>query len=271
VIPTTRLAPTPSGYLHAGNAVNLLLTHWWARARGARLLLRIDDFDAPRARPEYVDDIFATVQWLGIDVDGGPRDAAGFRQQWSMSQRAESFRRARDHLLAEHPGVVFVCSCSRTALDAGRCVSGCRRAARPFAPGSTVVRLAVDPGTRVPLGSRSIDVPAGDHVLWRRDDLPAYQLGSVVVDEELGVSTVIRGCDLLESSALQRHLADLLPAPGFAAAQLLHHDLLTAEDGTKLSKSAGAGAHPMSRSPAVRDRVRHWAEGLGEPLGISPA
>lgn len=270
--PVTRIAPTPSGHLHQGNAVNFVLTHWWARARGARLALRIDDFDTGRIRDRYLDDVFDTLAWLGIPFDIGPRDARDFRSTWSMSTRAEAFRSARDQLLADHPDEVFVCRCSRRQLDevGRRCVAGCASARLRLAPGESVVRLRVGVGTRVRIGSGPVDVPAGDHVLWRRDDLVAYQLGSVVVDEELGTTTIIRGLDLLESSALQLHLAGLLPAPGFRGADLLHHALLTGPDGAKISKSAGLRARPLDRTADLRAEVLGRAAILGEPLGINP-
>jgi glutamyl-tRNA synthetase len=265
----TRIAPTPSGFLHIGNAVNAVLTAWLARRSNGRLLLRIDDFDAARVREDYLADIFSLLDWLGIHPDSGPSDPRQFHAQWSMARRGAQFRAARDGLLAEHPGVVFVCRCSRRALVAGRCVAACRLAGLTLAPGQAVVRLSVPDGIRVPVGRERREVPAGDHVLWRRDDLPAYHLGSVLVDEELGVTAIVRGADLLDSSALQVHLAGLMHAPAFLAADLRHHALLTAPDGTKLSKSAGAQAHPLDRSEEVRDRILAAARVLGAPIGIT--
>ena len=113
--------------------------------------------------------------------------------------------------------------------------------------------------------SRGLPLPPGDHVLWRRDDLPAYQLGSVVADEDLGVTAIVRGVDLLESSALQLHLAAMLPAPGFRAVDLRHHALLAAPDGHKLSKSAGAQAHPLEHTDHLRAQVLHLGPRAGRP------
>jgi glutamyl/glutaminyl-tRNA synthetase len=271
----TRIAPTPSGHLHVGNAVNALLTAWLARAQGGRLLLRIDDFDTGRAREAYLADVFATLAWLGITPDEGPSDPADFHARWSMAARTPAFRAAADGLRATHPDLVFACRCSRRALAAGACAAGCQEHRLPLAAGTTVLRLHVPPGLAVAVRSAApgapatLPVPAGDHVLWRRDDLPAYHLGSVLADEALGVTAVVRGMDLLESSALQLHLAALLPAPGFARVELRHHALLTDPSGAKLSKSAGAQAHPMLRTPELRARVEGWAELLGAPVGIT--
>jgi glutamyl/glutaminyl-tRNA synthetase len=272
----TRIAPTPSGFLHEGNLVNIVLTAWWARAEGGRLLLRVDDFDTPRLRREYLADIFATLDWLRIEPDDGPVGPEGFAEHWSMALRRAAFAAARDRLLAQHPDRVFVCSCSRRRLDPqGFCVAGCRRRGLRWVPGDRVVRLHVPPGTHVTAAASAGPpppwaVPAGDHVLWRRDDLPAYQLGSVVADEDLAVTAVLRGVDLLESSALQLAVAALLEAPRFLGADLHHHGLLADAGGRKLSKSAGARAQPLGRTEALRAHVHRRAREIGAPIGIAP-
>ena len=279
----TRFAPTPSGYLHVGNVVNLVLTDWHARSHGGRLLLRIDDFDVARARPDYLADVFRTLDWLDVQVDAGPAGPADFLASWSMSARIDQFRAARDSLLGSTNGSVFVCRCSRRELGpTGQCTLGCRGRNMPLEPGRSVLRLSVpaptastaatgSPSDEPPAPPAPIeDPPPGDHVIWRRDDLPAYHLGSVVVDEELAVTSIIRGADLRQSSALQRRLATLLPAPGFVDADIRHHDLLAGASGAKLSKSAGAQAHPLEHSVRLRDQVRAWAEALGTPIGIGP-
>ncbi|MGB8022221.1 MAG: glutamate--tRNA ligase family protein [Candidatus Nanopelagicales bacterium] len=269
------MAPTPSGYLHVGNAVSFLLTDWLARAAGGRLLLRIDDFDLGRARRQYLDDIIAVLAWLGIKVADGPSDGSDLAA-WSMSARTALFRAALDELRAAHPSLVFACRCSRRTLGpGGMCVAGCGNSGAAHVPGESVIRLHVPPGSTVQIGRGQpanvpLPVPPGDHVLWRRDDLPAYHLGSVVADEALGVNAVVRGMDLLESTALQLHLAGLLPAPGFAAADFRHHGLITAADGHKLSKSAGAQAHPLTRTPQLRAQIHAWAASLGAGVGIAP-
>lgn len=261
----TRIAPTPSGFLHMGNAVNMVLTHWLARSEHGRLLLRIDDFDTGRARAAYLADVFRTLDWLGIGIDEGPSGPLDFHSSWSMSTRLEQFRGARDALMAAGHASVFVCRCSRHDLDASRrCVAGCRDQGLTLEPGRSALRMSVPAGS-----ARGLALPAGDHVLWRRDDLPAYQLGSVVADEALAVTAIVRGVDLRESSALQLHLAVLLPSPGFSAVDIRHHALLAAPDGHKLSKGAGAQAHPLEHTDHLREQIRSWASALGTPIGIT--
>jgi glutamyl-tRNA synthetase len=182
-----------------------------------------------------------------------------------MSTRIDQFRHARDQLMAGDHASVFVCRCSRHDLDpTGRCVAACRERKLALEPGRTALRMSVPAGS-----ARGLPLPAGDHVLWRRDDLPAYQLGSVVADEDLAVTAIVRGVDLLASSALQLLLAEMLPAPGFAGVDLRHHALLGAPDGHKLSKSAGAQAHPLEHTPERRAQLLIWAGALGAPIGIT--
>lgn len=259
----TRFAPTPSGYLHVGNLVNLTLTHWLVHSHRGRLLLRIDDFDRDRVRTAYLADVFRTLEWLDIPIDSGPSGVADFQAGWSMSSHWQRFRAARDRLMTSAGSGVFVCRCSRAQLSGlGYCVAGCAEHRWELAPDQSVLRLS---GAMVPAGSA---LPPGDPVLWRRDDYPAYHLGSVVQDDALGITSIVRGLDLLPSSLLQRHLATLLPAPTFAAADLRHHELVTDASGHKLSKSAGARAHPLEHTNLLRRQLHDWARRLGQPLGI---
>jgi glutamyl-tRNA synthetase len=272
---TTRLAPTPSGYLHAGNAVNFLLTTWWAKQTGGRRLLRIDDMDAARMRPEYLADIFAVLDWLGIEPDGGPVGPEEFLRDWSTEHRREEFRAVAAVLLAD--GAAYACACSRRDLGAlppvGGCPAGCRWADLPWEPERTALRLVVDVDAVVQVDGRPWPVAPGlgDVVLWRRDDLPAYQLASVLLDEELGVDAVLRGEDLRGSTAVQRYLAPMVGADGFLRADIRHHPMLTGPDGAKLSKSAGAQAASMVGDDALREQIRQAAVRLGPAVGIEPA
>jgi glutamyl-tRNA synthetase len=110
----TRIAPTPSGFLHAGNAVNFLITHELARAARGTLLLRIDDLDAERARPEYLDDIFRSLEWLGIDWDEGPTGPEDFLRNWSQRSRIERYSELL--LGLRKGGHLYACECSRKAV-----------------------------------------------------------------------------------------------------------------------------------------------------------
>lgn len=235
----SRIAPTPSGYLHLGNAANFLLTWLAVRLRGGRLLLRIDDLDRDRCKPAYVDDIFSTLEWLGIEPDGGPSSSDDFYRHYSQSLRHNTYRNALQQM-AEHGAHLFACTCTRKDLTGLQRYPGtCREAGRNALPGQTAIRIAVPENTDIVLGNHTIalDRTMGDFILWRRDDLPAYQLVSVIEDKCSGVNLLVRGNDLLHSSAAQLFIASALRADTFAKATFLHHDLVWRSDGSKFSKS----------------------------------
>lgn len=270
----TRFAPTPSGYLHRGNAVNALLVSWLAQQEGGRVALRIDDVDAQRLRPEYVTDIFDVLDWLGIEWQVGPRDPRDLPTSWTQARRLERYRGVVSAARAAG-APLYVCRCSRSMLTgppSGGCPGGCRHRDHRLVPGESALRLHVPLGTVRAIDGSDVDVPAtiGDVVVWRRDDLPAYHLASVVDDEDLGITHIVRGADLRESTAVQQLLADALGLGGFGAATVLHHGLLTGPEGAKLSKSQVGHSTLLVRDEATLAAVREAAQRLGEPIGISP-
>lgn len=245
-VPVTRLAPTPSGFLHEGNRLNFRLTTELAAEVGAALALRIDDADAARYRREYADDIFATLAQMGIEWSVGPRDADDFEAHWTQRSKSEYYR---EQLWSGIDAglMVYACVCPRSRQHGpatGGCVGGCRTRDLTHEPGRTALRLMVPAGTAVAVGRDRVDLAEvmGDFVVWRRDDLPAYQLVSVVEDRDLAVTHIVRGADLLGSSAAQIHLATWLQAPHVVTATYVHHGLITDAAGVKLSKSTLRGA-----------------------------
>ncbi len=272
----TRFAPTPSGFLHEGNAANALLVSWLAARHDGRVALRIDDADAARSRPEYVQDVFDVLTWLGVTWHTGPRDRDDFAAHWAAAQRLTRYRTVlADAVAAGLPA--YACSCSRTTQRGpavGGCAGGCAAADRAWVAGSTSLRLVVPPGTVIELEPGTAPVALadelGDFVIWRRDDLPAYQFASVVDDADLQVTDIVRGVDLRASSAAQRFLAAALDLPGFEQVRFWHHDLLPAADGTKLSKSQHGRGHRLDRSARSRAAVEAAATALGAPIGIRP-
>jgi glutamyl-tRNA synthetase len=263
---TTRLAPTPSGYLHAGNALNFLLTERLARSTGARVLLRIDDLDAERVRPEYLEDIFRSLEWLGIVWDEGPSGPDDFRANWSQQLRLHHY----DALLGllRDQGVLYACDCSRSALrdlaSDGRYTGVCRDRGLDLDAPDVTWRLNIGEAAvvQVPdLFGKAIPVDLvqnmGDPVLRQRNGRPAYQLASLADDVQFGTTFVVRGMDLLPSSACQLHIAGLLGLSTFEQVRFLHHPLITDEAGQKLSKSAGATSLKAMREAGVEPAVLH--------------
>lgn len=265
----TRIAPTPSGYLHAGNAVNFLLVRWLADAVGAKVVLRIDDMDADRYRRTYVDDIFATLGWLGISWDAGPATTSEFESAYSLRSRSTAYADVARQLHAS--GLAYACRCSRTVAGARGCAGACRDQDYPLECGRSALRLRIPRGTLIDLDGTSIDLAEvlGDPVIWRRDNQVSYHLASVIEDDQHQVTHVVRGQDLLHSSALHRYLATIIGAESFGRARILHHRLITDSLGRKLSKSQGSSG-PMDRSDADLDRIVQLARELAPAIGIAP-
>ena len=232
-----RLAPTPSGYLHLGNAVNFVLTWLLTRRAGGTLHLRIDDLDRARLRPAYLDNIFRVIDWLGLDYDHGPSGPDDFLRHHSQLLHLPAYNAVLARLRLR-PGLVRASQRTRTNETAAAVPLETPGAAwRAHVPPSTEISFT-DAGqgeTRVPLGAL---MP--DFVIRKKDGVAAYQVASVVDDLRLGTTLVVRGLDLLPSTAAQLWLAaQLSETVAFNAAQVqfCHHPLLTDAAGQKLSKS----------------------------------
>lgn len=250
----TRYAPTPSGYLHVGNAAHLVLVASLAEHSAADIVLRIDDADSARLRQEYMQDIFDVLHWLELAWHMGP-DSTHDMNEWTQSARLDRYRQARDALVTS--GHAYSCECSRTdwiGYQGEPCPRNCQERGVIDQPGATAVRVHLE----------RLDDP----VIWRREDLPAYHLTSVVDDDLFGVDLVVRGEDLRESTQIQRELSALLPGSAFGNALVIHHRLITDSEGTKLSKSAGNKVQPMERTPQLRAEIEALAVEL--EAGITP-
>jgi len=263
-----RFAPSTTGRAHPGTLLAALLCSLDARARGGRLILRLEDLDPERSRTELVAGLQEDLAWLGIDFD---------EVQLQSKARARH-EAALDQLAAS--GLLYPCACSRTALrvhavvapDGGFAYPGtCRGRALP----SGGWRASDEPlRVRVPAGEVAVHDESGavwaldparafgDPVVRRRDGAIAYHLASVVDDAASGVTRVVRGRDLALHTPLQVALRELLglPAPAFR-----HHLLLLEPRGDKLAKLHGAVAAPELRahySPAALCGVLAHACGL---------
>lgn len=239
----TRIAPTPSGYLHLGNALSFALTAAMARSTGAQILLRIDDLDQQRANPAYVQDVFDTLNFLEIPWDKGPRDLAEYQNQWSQLHRVERYQNALEQLAYQRE--VFACRCSRSQLQGNSYPRNCLNKSIPLDTPETAWRLYTD--------DRQINLKTLTNnlrerlpetmkyfVVKKKDDHPAYQLSSVIDDLIFGVDLVVRGEDLYPSTLAQLFLADVLDETDFGNITFHHHPLLMEDANRKLSKSAGA-------------------------------
>lgn len=240
----SRLAPTPSGLLHIGNAFSFIVTWVLTRRLGGSLLLRIDDLDTDRKRPDFVADIFDNLDWLGLDWDEGPRGPAELDAVWSQHHRMPLYRAAMEELKAT-PGALYACECSRGQLShsgaTGRYPGICRDKGLPLDLPGVKLRFAAP-----------LDAPPGDFIVWKKDGFPAYQLASVVDDEHFAVTHIVRGADLRDSSAMQTRLAAALGYAHFPQVAFLHHPLLIDAGGRKFSKSDGALSLEVLRREGMR-------------------
>ena len=253
----SRLAPTPSGYLHLGNAFNFLLTRLLVDYQRGHLHLRIDDLDGPRVERSSVEDIFVQLEWLGIDYDSGPSGPDELYSKFSQQLRKERYHESLE--LLHKSGHLFACECSRSEirqLSPNRNYPGtCRDKKLNLLNENQPWRIRVPEQTFVSFKTftnkiEKIDVSQemGDFVIKRRDGLPAYQLASIIDDLELGVNLVIRGQDLRASTGAQLFLAKCLNDSTFPAIRFVHHFLQNDDSGDKLSKTKGAHSLKMLKS-----------------------
>jgi len=235
-----RFAPSPSGPLHAGSLVAAMASYLDARAHGGRWLLRIEDLDTPRTVAGADRVIMRQLVSLGMRWDADP--------VW-QSQRHALYEAAFGRLLARQQ--VYGCACTRREIGPGeRPYPGTCRNGLPPGRRARAWRLRVPPGTERFedrwQGPQEQDVArdVGDFVLKRADELWAYQFAVVVDDGDQGISDIVRGADLLDSTARQRVLARQL---GLACPRVLHVPLVLDQRGRKLSKQNHAPALDCAR------------------------
>ena len=257
-----RFAPSPTGPLHFGSLVAAVGSWADARARGGEWLVRMEDLDPPREVPGAADDILRTLEALGLEADGPV-----IRQ----SERGDVYRAALDRL--RDRGVLFACGCTRREIadsglpgsDGGLVYPGTCRNGPPPGREARALRVRVDDAVIAFDDALQGEVrqdlarEVGDFVLLRADGLFAYQLAVVVDDAAQGITDVVRGADLLDSTPRQILLQRLL---GLPTPRYLHLPVATNGAGEKLSKQTGAPALDRSRpAPALVAALRF----LGQP------
>jgi len=273
----TRFAPTPSGYLHWGNAFSFVLTWLHARKSDGQILLRIDDLDSQRKRPEHVEDVFRSLEWLGLNFDIGPKGPDQFEARFSQRHRTDLYQ-ARLQQLREDARL-FGCECSRSTIQQSKdgrhsaaCISKQIELEQPevawrIQTGAEVVQWRDFDGK-----PREVNLhdTMRDFVVRKKDGAPAYQLASLVDDEHFGINFIVRGEDLIDSTAAQRFLASKNTESPFLSASFVHHQIVSDESGDKLSKSTGATSLNAMRSqnPSPAELYQRMSPllGLREPV-----
>lgn len=282
-----RLAPSPTGYLHLGHA----RTFWvaWGRARtaGGQLVFRNEDLDSQRSKAEFVGAMFEDLRWLGLEWDEGP-DRGGPFAPYSQSQRRsfylDAWRRLHDS------GFIYPCACSRKdlerALEAphedddelpypGTCRRQLNTARSWDSPAGISWRFRVPDGELIAFedlccGKQSFTAGRdfSDFLVWRRDDIPAYQLAVVADDAAMQITEVVRGADLLKSTARQLLLFRAL---GLAPPRYFHCPLLFDEHNVRLAKRHDSLSLRALRAQGIKpDELRKkFAEEIDFELGLT--
>ncbi len=261
-LPTvTRFAPSPNGQLHLGHAYSAIVAHDLARDAGGKFLLRIEDIDGPRSRPELADEFRRDLEWLGLEWDEVP----------AQSTRLDSYADAARGLVER--GFLYPCICTRKQIAElpprkgedgveypGSCRSRCG-SSPPQDSNAAALRLDLDRAlaevgelvwTDELAGSVVADPRMFGDVVIVRKDLPAsYHLAATLDDAADGVTLVTRGNDLFDATHIHRLLQELL---GLPVPHWYHHDLILDEDGQKLAKRRG--------SPPLAERRAAGEDGL---------
>jgi glutamyl-tRNA synthetase len=243
-----RIAPTPTGYLHLGHWSTFRLASQRARQAGGTVIYRNEDIDPKRCRPEFNAAAMEDLRWARLDWDEGP-DVGGPFAPYDQSKRLDRFREVFEQLKAK--GFLFPCQCSRrdVAESAG---APHEDGGEPIYPGTCRERAVSDPGSEASwrfrvsdgekiafedgrLGQQAFTAghDFGDFIVWRRDDAPAYELAVVVDDRDMKITEVVRGEDLLLSTARQILIYRAL---GWNPPAWFHGPLLRDKDGHRLAK-----------------------------------
>ncbi len=261
-----RLAPSPTGYLHVGHARTFHAAWQRAREAGGTLVMRMEDLDPDRSRAEYARAALEDLRWLGLDWQEGP-DVGGPFGPYAQSERGNVYEAAMQRLVED--GFVYPCRCSRRDLAAAlsaphesgsvaldpledeavypgtcRCLRTADFWTSAWAGENANWRFRVADGEAVEFVDGNLGpqrfvagVDFGDFVVWRRDGVPSYQLACVADDAAMRITEVVRGADLLKSTARQMLLNRAL---GFADPAWFHCALVTDGEGKRLAKRSDA-------------------------------
>jgi glutamyl-tRNA synthetase len=260
-----RLAPSPTGAQHVGNARTYLLAWLSVRSRGGRVILRMEDIDSPRVKRGAAEQAIDDLRWLGLDWDEGP-ELGGPHAPYVQTQRLDLYRDALERLKAAER--VYPCTCSRSDVEAAASAPHVGQEG-PVYPGTCAGRQVADARdlstfawrmrtTDLPrhfvdmiAGPQSCNVAKelGDYVIAKADGSPAYQLAVVVDDRAMGITEVLRGDDLLPSAFRQLELYDFY---GWPAPQFAHVPLVVGPDGRRLAKRHGDTRLSTLREAGVR-------------------
>ena len=266
-----RLAPSPTGYLHLGHARTFWIAQERARAHHGTLVLRNEDLDAQRFKLEFVEAMFEDLKWFGFEWQEGP-DCGGSFGPYNQSERLPLYREALGLLIER--GFVYPCTCSRRDIRNASRAPHANDDDEPIYPGTCrnnrkseigsqkfAWRFRVPDGEAISFNDGGFGPQTfvagkdfGDFVVWRQDDAPAYQLACVVDDAAMQITEVVRGADLLLSTARQLLL---FRAVGLRPPAYFHCPLMTDEVGVRLAKRHdGLSLHTMRVQGVTPEKLR---------------
>lgn len=278
-----RLAPSPTGYVHLGHARTFWVAHQRARAAHGTLAFRNEDLDYQRCKPEFVHAMYEDLRWLGLDWDEGP-DVGGPFTPYSQSRRRNVYLQCWQRL--RDGGFIYPCSCSRKDLERalqaphedddeapypGTCRNRIASAKDWESPAGISWRFRVPDGEEVTFDDLFFGKQAftagrdfSDFLVWRRDDIPAYQLAVVADDASMQITEVVRGADLLKSTARQLLL---MRALGYVSPQYFHCPLMRDENNVRLAKRNDALSLQTLRAQGAEPETlrRRFEAELGKP------
>ncbi|MDX1930319.1 MAG: tRNA glutamyl-Q(34) synthetase GluQRS, partial [Pirellulaceae bacterium] len=288
-----RLAPSPTGALHLGNARSFLLAWLSVRRQGGKLLMRIEDIDSPRVKPWAREQTFEDLRWLGLDWDWGP-DVGGPHASYIQTARIDRYREVLQQLCDAK--VIYPCTCTRREvaeaasaphekpltdlqpLEGAIYPGTCRTRTVPEVHAEFAWRWRFQPGlvswNDGVLGHQvaNPERQLGDFVIGKSDSTPAYQLAVVVDDHDMGVTEIVRGSDLVPST--YRQLA-ILTHLGWSAPKYFHVPLMVGTDGRRLAKRHGDTRLSYFRERGIKPQLLvgylAWTLGwLDSPEEIEP-
>jgi glutamyl/glutaminyl-tRNA synthetase len=235
---STRLAPTPSGYLHAGNCFNFLVTQLASEIHDLPLGLRIDADDRERIRGIYEEDIYRVIAELDITPSFILHPTHGFAERWENCRQIllSSITRGL---------VLYSCHCSRSELRAGKSCQ-CKQT-REWSVGTSIKINAEESG---------LDTSCDGFTLWRASDQPSSVLAGIADDHHLETTLIIRGEDLSTVTDIESAIRPFLLGPMCPKITVVHHPLMRNENGEKLSKSAGNQSKPLRLTDDLVDDLR---------------
>lgn len=262
-----RLAPSPTGAQHVGNARTYLLAWLHARLQGGRVVLRMEDIDSPRVKPGAAEEAIVDLKWLGLDWDEGP-DVGGPHAPYVQTDRLSLYRQHLERLIERQ--LIYPCTCTRKDVEtaasaphldgepppyAGTCRFRSPQDASALDADKFVWRLHTSdqPRTIIDLvrGPCSMNVARdlGDFVIAKGTGVPAYQLAVVADDHAMGITEVLRGDDLLPSAFRQLELYEHF---GYQSPQFAHLPLVVGPDGRRLAKRHGDTRLSWLRSQGMK-------------------